>query len=56
MKVEYKYIHFSKIDNSGGSLGIAQWYSPWRQYCFFPAAQCVFNVGCIEDIKLYRST
>jgi hypothetical protein len=64
MKTQYKYINFVKIadkpktsvfacinNRSGEPLGTVQWYAPWRQYCFFPANECVFNVGCMDDIK-----
>lgn len=36
--------------SSGGVLGHIKWYSSWRQYCFFPSPQCVFNNGCLVDI------
>jgi hypothetical protein len=36
--------------SSGGVLGHIKWYSAWRQYCFFPSPQCVFNNGCMSDI------
>ncbi len=35
---------------SGYILGKIKWYGPWRQYCFFPAAETVFNKTCMEDI------
>lgn len=35
---------------SGGRLGRVKWYGPWRQYCFFPAGECVFNAGCLDEI------
>ena len=63
MNTKYKFIHFTLIGqtektgtwacraNSGGSLGLVKWYGPWRQYCFFSAAACVFNNGCLADIQ-----
>ena len=36
--------------SSGGVLGHIKWYPAWRQYCFFPSPQCVFNNGCMSDI------
>jgi hypothetical protein len=33
------------------SLGTIQWHSAWRQYCFFPEWNTVFNRGCLEDIN-----
>ena len=60
---EYKYIHFVKIEDklktqvyscrnnkSDYELGIIKWYPGWRQYCFMPHGQCVFSIGCLEDI------
>ena len=32
-------------------LGTIKWYSQWRQYCFFPSADTVFNVKCLVDIQ-----
>jgi len=63
MKVAYKYIYFIKIENkpktsvwhclsqsSHAVLGVVKWYGPWRQYCFFPEPDTIFNVGCHKDI------
>jgi len=41
--------------SSGSSLGRIQWYGPWRQYCFFPALDCVFNNMCLKDIAEFCS-
>lgn len=35
---------------SGRLLGQIRWYGPWRQYCFYPTAETLFNVGCMGDI------
>lgn len=64
MLTEYKYIHFVKIsqkaktsvwaccnNHSHAELGQIKWYGPWRQYCFFPEMDCVFNVSCMNDIN-----
>ncbi len=65
MKTKYKYIHFGKIDLPGKKtsiwecfnnksdyhLGTVKWYGSWRQYCFFPSSNTVFNKGCMEDIN-----
>lgn len=32
-------------------LGDIRWFGRWRQYCFFPQAETVFNVGCLSDIN-----
>lgn len=63
MNKKYKYIHFEcygesvktshwfcKNNKSNGILGIVKWYGPWRQYCFFPSGDTVFNIGCMTDI------
>jgi len=36
---------------SGTPLGAVGWYSPWRQYCFFPIYDTVFNATCLADIQ-----
>jgi len=65
MKVEYKYIYFEETDspkrktktfdciNTDGitMLGEIMWHNGWRQYCFFPAEDCVFAKSCLEDIN-----
>jgi hypothetical protein len=64
MKTKYKHIEFELVENKpktgiwlylsrshGGALGAVKWYSPWRQYCFFPEPCSLFNVGCMEDIN-----
>lgn len=63
--IESKYLEFSiqryyparktevynvRSKSQGSTLGQIKWYSPWRQYCFMPSPQCVFNVGCMGDI------
>ena len=62
--MKYKYINFRLIEQkpktgvyeclnnkSGFQLGIIKWYPSWRQYCFFPSSNTVFNKGCLEDIN-----
>lgn len=36
---------------SGALLGTISWYGPWRQFCFWPQADTIFNVGCMDDIQ-----
>ena len=36
---------------SGNILGIIKWYYSWRQYCFFPEFNTVFNKDCLSDIE-----
>ena len=61
---QYKYIHFDEVDagdrktkvwecinNSWDDvLGEIKWYAPWRQYCYFPMDETIFNVRCLKDI------
>ena len=35
---------------SGLRLGIIKWYGPWRQYCFFPYEETIFNMDCMQYI------
>ena len=39
--------------NQGLRLAIIKWYGPWRQYCFYPEANTVWNVGCLQDINKF---
>jgi len=42
-----------ELRNKGSNsyLGAIEWYSPWRQYVFYPNGSCVFSKGCLEDIN-----
>lgn len=59
----YKYIEFKLVEqkpktlvydilnsNSDDKIGTVKWYAQWRQYIFFPANNCIFSCGCLEDI------
>jgi hypothetical protein len=37
----------------GAFLGEIRWYGPWRQYCFMPCSDTVFNHGCLADIAAF---
>jgi hypothetical protein len=37
--------------SSGNLLGVVAWFGPWRQFCFRPERQTVFNVECMTDIQ-----
>jgi hypothetical protein len=58
MKTKYKFIYFEQNGNtwlcknnkSKGLLGKIEYYSPWRQYCYFPLTQAVYSDGCLSDI------
>jgi len=32
-------------------IGEIKWFSRWRQYCFFPIAETVWNIQCINDVN-----
>lgn len=42
--------------NSGDRIGQVRWYANWRQYCFLPDEECVFSVGCLQDIIMFIQT
>ena len=61
---ESKYLEFDLIGNTGKTeiwnilskksefiLGQIQWYGPWRQYCFYPSSDSLFNITCMADIQ-----
>lgn len=64
--IESEYLEFLRADpltarktsivyviskSSGDELGLIKWYGPWRQFCFWPALDTIFNVGCLEEIQ-----
>lgn len=64
MIADYKYIYFRKIkdkpktsvwlcysNSSNEVIGTVKWYGPWRQYCFFPEPNTVFNITCHDHIS-----
>jgi hypothetical protein len=63
MKTSYEYINFVEWttkkktsewvcynNNHDYTLGFVRWYPPWRQYCFFPSYDMLFNKSCMLDI------
>ncbi|KKM86433.1 hypothetical protein LCGC14_1279120 [marine sediment metagenome] len=38
--------------NQGTLLGEIRWYSPWRQYCFYPI-NSIFNSEGLGEIKKF---
>ncbi len=36
---------------SGVGLGMIRWYAAWRQYCFYPAPDTIFNPTCLKRIN-----
>ena len=64
MKTKYKYIHFELhkqkpktqvwhcINNSDKIiLGVVEWKSGWRRYCYFTEQDFVYSDGCLDDIS-----
>jgi hypothetical protein len=37
----------------GDILGTVSWSGPWRQYCFYPQANCVWNASCLEQLTTF---
>lgn len=35
------------------NLGTVEWLGRWRQYCFFPSSETVFNKGCLIEITSF---
>jgi hypothetical protein len=42
---------YSKVD--GFFLGKIKWFSSWRQYCFFPNDNTLWNAECVEDVAKF---
>jgi hypothetical protein len=32
-------------------IGEIKWFGRWRQYCFFPIAETVWNKTCLDDVQ-----
>ena len=32
-------------------IGVIRWYSAWRQYCFMPHPNTIWNKGCLNDVN-----
>lgn len=45
----------SNLKAGSKSLGIIKWYSPWRQYVFYPAESTLFSSGCLQEISNFIS-
>ena len=62
MKTKYRYIHFEESEgffykayliktNRGNKLlGSISWYADWGEFVFEGKENCIFNVGCMNDI------
>lgn len=49
-KRKTKVINIINI-NAEEVIGIIKWYGPWRQYCFFPEYDTVWNITCLNDVN-----
>lgn len=32
-------------------IGEIRWFGRWRQYCFFPRGETVWNTTCMDDVN-----
>lgn len=59
-----QYLEFDKIGwtgkteilnvlskSQGTVLGQIKWFGRWRQYCFYPSPNTIFNPECMNDIS-----
>ena len=49
-KTKTRYVNVINI-RSGNFIGEIKWYGPWRQYCFFPDMDTVWNPKCLDDVN-----
>ena len=63
--IDSKYLEFEEIvfvkrktktysvisKSSREELGRISWYGAWRQYCFFPTGNTVWNFECLKDVR-----
>jgi hypothetical protein len=31
-------------------IGEIKWFGKWRQYCFYPSDNTIWNKGCLEEV------
>ena len=43
--IAVKNIHHQEV------IGIIKWFGRWRQYCFFPSTETVWNINCLNDVN-----
>jgi hypothetical protein len=61
---ETPYLRFALARNTGKTkviwvvnihhdeiIGIIKWFGRWRQYCFFPENQTIWNIDCLNDVN-----
>ena len=32
-------------------IGEIKWFGKWRQYCFYPNGNTIWNVNCLNDVN-----
>ena len=32
-------------------IGVIRWYGAWRQYCFYPHPNTIWNTACLNDVN-----
>ena len=32
-------------------IGEIRWFGKWRQYCFYPSENTIWNTTCMEDVQ-----
>lgn len=50
---DLKTLRFLVQSHTGSCLGEIRWYNHWRQYCFYPMGETVFNSDCLKDINYF---
>ena len=49
-KLKTKIIFVMNI-NHDEIIAHIRWYNSWRQYCFFPKSDTVWNTKCLDDVN-----
>ncbi len=62
---KYRYITIKQVDQelfegkpvyrifnnrSNGQIGVLSYYKIWKEYVFSSKENCVFNIGCLNDV------
>lgn len=37
-------------ESSGACLGVIKWFGAWRQYCFYPSEETIWNQDCLTAV------
>jgi len=45
-----KIINITNITH-GEVIGVIKWYGSWRQYCFYPTNNTIWNTTCLDDVQ-----